>query len=94
MRSLKNFLRSKDLFGHLITLNFNLRGQHHKTTIGGFVSICIKLFIYVYVILNFMTLFTYGNNKDRLLGGFVPLEQLGIVDYLDTNVNVFYVLRS
>ena len=24
-------IRNKDMFGHLITLNFNRRGQHHKT---------------------------------------------------------------
>ena len=77
MPSVKNFLRSKDLFGHLITLNFNLRGQYHRTTIGGMVSICIKAFIYVYVILNFVTLFTYRENKDSLLKSYVPLEALG-----------------
>jgi hypothetical protein len=63
-------LREKDMFGYLITLNFNRRGQYHKTQIGGIVSMCIKIFINVYIILNFTTLFSYGDNKNGTLVGF------------------------
>jgi hypothetical protein len=63
-------LREKDMFGYLITLNFNRRGQYHKTQIGGIVSMCIKIFINVYIVLNFTTLFSYGDNKNGTLVGF------------------------
>ena len=94
MKKIKNFLRNKDLFGHLITLNFNLRGNHHKTIIGGFFSIAIKAFIHIYVILNFVTLFTYGANTDGLLHGYEPIENLGTITSTEADINTFYVLRN
>ena len=39
----------------------------------------IKFFINIYIILNFVTLFTYGNNKNNTLNGFKPVMELGTV---------------
>ena len=51
-KSIKS-LRSYDMFGHLITMNFNKRGNFHKTLVGAFFSIIIKVGIYIYVALTF-----------------------------------------
>lgn len=92
-KSLKG-MRQKDLFGHLITLNFNKRGQYHRTTVGGFVSLGIKLFINVYIVLNFVTLLTYGNNKNNTLNGFEKVTELGTVTTNTTDTTVYYVMRN
>ena len=50
-------LKGYDMFGHLITLNFNLKGNRHKTMVGAVFSLGIKFSIYVYIILTFRTMF-------------------------------------
>lgn len=40
------------MFGHPVQLNFNKEGTNKNTFIGGFVSICLKISMFVYVILN------------------------------------------
>ena len=60
-------LRSYDMFGHLITMNFNKRGNHHKTLVGAFFSIFIKVMIYVYVGLTFKQLIYKDANKNSTI---------------------------
>ena len=57
-------LRKYDMFGHLIGINFNKRGDRHKTMIGAAFSIIIKICIYLYVLLTFNTMFTHGDNRN------------------------------
>jgi hypothetical protein len=66
MKLLKKF-RQYDMFGHLITMNFNKRGAYHKTMIGAFFSVLIKFCIYVYIALTFRTLLTKGDNKNTTI---------------------------
>ena len=87
-------IREKDMFGYLITLNFNRRGQFHKTQIGGLVSMGIKIFINIYIILNFTTLFTYGDNKNGTLIGFEEVMDQGKVMVNNTELLVYFVLRN
>ena len=61
--SLKS-LKSYDMFGHLITLNFNLKGNRHKTLLGACFSIFIKFFIWVYIFLTFKTMFEKEANSN------------------------------
>ena len=67
MKTLK-LLRQYDMFGHLITMNFNKRGAYHKTLIGAMFSILIKIMIYIYISLTFRTLLTEGDNKNTTIG--------------------------
>ena len=87
-------LREKDMFGYLITLNFNKRGQYHKTQIGGFVSMGIKIFINMYILLNFTTLMTYNDNKNGTLIAFEEVTDQGKVFVNDTGLLVYFVLRN
>ena len=41
-----------DYFGHPIELNFNRKGNSHKTICGGFISLIIKMIVLWYSILN------------------------------------------
>ena len=46
---LKYLLRNQDIFGHPVLLNFNRTGSFHKTSIGGFFSILIKMIYVAYM---------------------------------------------
>lgn len=45
MTGFYNMIRRQDFFGHKITLQFNKRGNKHKTCIGGLCSILFIAFI-------------------------------------------------
>lgn len=77
-------IRNYDMFGHLITMNFNKRGAQHKTQIGGVFSIVIKFAIYVYVILNFKTLLSLGANKNGTITSSQNIKSFGKVNYNET----------
>ena len=62
MDCLDNFLKRHDMFGHPVGVNFKKQGDHHKTTLGGFVSVFVKMVLGVYVILMFRRLFTNGDD--------------------------------
>ena len=87
-------VRSKDMFGHLITLNFNKRGQHHKTQIGGLFSIIIKLFINIYVLLNFNTMFMRNANVNSSISSMESFEKFGKVNVNETDHFVIYNKRN
>jgi hypothetical protein len=73
------FLRQYDMFGHLITMNFNKKGNRHKTQIGAFFSILIKLFIYLYIGLTFKSLLFMDANTTGTTRSVEPIEEFGTV---------------
>ena len=46
-------LRNRDIFGHPIKLNFDKKGDSHKTVIGGFFSMLVQAFFLWYIIFHF-----------------------------------------
>ena len=52
-KKFSTFITNKDLFGHIIQLNFNQKGSSHKTVIGGFLSILICAFMSFIIWINF-----------------------------------------
>tara|TARA_B110000285_G_C15064504_1_gene584341 strand:- start:1138 stop:1374 length:237 start_codon:yes stop_codon:yes gene_type:complete len=65
-------LKQHDLFGHVIQMNFNKKGPQHKTTFGGIVSITIKIFIRVYVILTLKSLLFLEENTNTTVESLEP----------------------
>ena len=61
--AMSNAVKSQDLFGHPIRLNFNQRGSRHKTVVGGFLSIFIRIALVAYVVVVIHRMFSYGDNK-------------------------------
>jgi hypothetical protein len=74
------------MFGHSISMNFNKRGASHKTHIGGFFSIFIKVLIRAYVLLNFKTMFWYEANKNKSYSELKKINELGQVNYNQTDL--------
>ena len=68
MKKYINRVKSTDMFGHTIHLNFNKNGDTHKTFIGGLFSILIKvaLAFYVYTLFKRMFLNEADSNYTRI----------------------------
>ena len=63
MKKFKSFVRSKDMFGHTINLNFNKQGYTHQTFVGGFFSFIIKIAMGTYIFMNFKKLLFYEDDS-------------------------------
>ena len=57
-------VREQDMFGHIINLNFDRRGDSHKTLCGGFFSITLKAFLLFYFYLMMIKLVLKGNDTN------------------------------
>ena len=94
-KSFQNALRQQDIFGHPISLNFNRKGDHHKTLVGGFISIWIKILYFSYMIFLLSQLFLYEDDKTFRIEyqkeiGFRSWNETGIalihdIQYYDQN---------
>ena len=86
------------MFGHPIELNFDKKGTTHNTFLGGFLSIFIRLGLFVYVVVIFMKMFTYGNNMERSSTFTLAIdasEQQSVsnIKYGEMNSHMFLVFR-
>ena len=62
MRSFNSVIKSQDIFGHPITLNFNRQGDTFKTLLGGYVSIMIKILVLLFILMKSIILFQLKDN--------------------------------
>ena len=62
---LLKFIKSQDLFGHEVSLNFNKKGSSHNTIIGGAVSVLVKAFMAFYTVLLVKTMVLYQKNNNQ-----------------------------
>ena len=88
-----NFVKSYDMFGHVVNLNFDKQGPSHKTVFGGSISLFIKIVIYIYVIFNFKKLIFGEADKNSTLISLENLKDMGLVNYNTTSHQAIYVLR-
>ena len=62
-RKTDNFIKSHDLFGHPLEINFNNNGSVHNTTFGGSVSLLtVKLLMVIYIYILIKKLVSYGDD--------------------------------
>jgi hypothetical protein len=94
MVNIKSTIRSQDMFGHVIALNFNKQGESHTTLIGGFFSIWIKLAFTVYCYMQFEKLLTNGDPSLVTTKLPLNLEEHGKVNMYETNYHSFIVLKK
>lgn len=76
-RSLKRSeeaVRDFDIFGHVINLNFDQRGDSHKTLCGGCGSITLKTFLTFYIYLNITKLIFKENDTNLSTQGLLDLD--------------------
>ena len=88
----KKFIKSQDMFGHVVNLNFNKNGTEHTTFIGGFISGMVKIVIGFYVFLLFRRTIFYLDNNISSVPTVVDLvhDDKGVTLYNETNLLIFH----
>ena len=81
-----NYIRLLDIFGYPVGLNFEKKGETHKTFIGGIASILVNMSILIYTFLMVKKLiFLEG---DTILQDIERFE-FEETNYKDTNLTLF-----
>ena len=56
MKKMKNFVKDQDIFGEEVSLNFDGKGNTHKTSFGGILTIIFYLFVLVVNVNGFVSI--------------------------------------
>lgn len=88
----KDCVTEMDMFGHRFDLNFNKRGEEHKTFITGFASMIIRTFIAIYVFLVFKRMINKEGDNNTTFVKPVDLNEYGNIDYLTSGMKIFHVI--
>jgi len=57
------FVKSRDMFGHRVTLNFNSKGNSHTTLFGGVMSIVVQFTMLMYFLYLLKHLFLFERDN-------------------------------
>ena len=79
-------IKSHDLFGHSVHLQFNQKGNTHNTVIGGIFSVFIKLVVLLYTAILFKKLIEMEGDTN---GSFIEpqnFEEVGELKMNETDV--------
>ena len=90
----EEIIRDHDMFGHVINLNFDQRGDSHRTLCGGFGSLTLKGFLAFYFYLNITKLIWKENDTNITSVGLMDLETFGTVDYDKMHMKFFHSIRK
>ena len=88
------WVKSHDMFGHEIKLNFNRNGDSHTTILGGLVSLLVKTVMTIYIYMNIMKLVSFEDAAVETKIKNLDLVELGEVSYHDAKSTVFWVMRK
>ena len=91
---LQEVIRDQDMFGHVISLNFNKKGETHTTVIGGFFSFLIKIAFTVYCWMCVDKLVNYGDNNLDTTKLKIDIVEFGPVDLSKTNYYSFNAFKK
>ena len=94
MKKFNDRLRSNDMFGHVIQLNFNKEGDSHQTSIGGFFSIFIRAAMTMYVFMNFKKMWKNEDDSTFTEVNTLDLNEFGEMKFDETNMFMFHVIRK
>ena len=90
---IKEKIEEQDMFGHVVNLNFDRKGNSHNTWIGGIFSILIKLFMVVFISLKFKRLIYRDGPNVAVAGLLVKVDLMGEVAWNETNLVSFFVMK-
>lgn len=90
----KDTITNCDMFGHRFDLNFNRRGEEHKTWITGFVSIFIKGLIFLYVFIVFKRMLNSEADNNLTYVRPINLNEYGSIDYFSAGMKIFHVISK
>mmetsp|Transcript_41069 Transcript_41069/g.62447 ORF Transcript_41069/g.62447 Transcript_41069/m.62447 type:complete len:103 (-) Transcript_41069:1838-2146(-) len=87
--SIKHF----DMFGYTIALNFNQKGESHKTILGGIVSLIVHTIIFIYIYIHLKKMILKEDNKNYTEASVVNLAEEGEVPLINTHTLTYSVIR-
>ena len=90
MKSLKNFIKKRDFFGHPIQLNFNKKGNTHNTFLGGFLSLFVQAGLIIYFVIHVDKLVNKLDDKLNRTTSIVDLNDGEEVALNQTSFNVMW----
>ena len=94
-KQLHRFVKGMDLFGQPVSFHFNGKGDRSNTIVGGFCSVLIKLFIFVYLLTRFKMLAEKQNNLITETIEPADFESLGEINMVsDSGILPFFVLAD
>lgn len=93
-KAIKQGIKKYDMFGHVITMNFNEQGNSHQTVLGGAMSILIKSALAIYVYLNLIKLIYNKGDETSSMGGLLNPETIDPIRYNETDLRLFYAIRK
>ena len=94
MKKLGKCMSEYDMFGHVITLNFNKEGDSHKTPIGGFFSFFIKAAMTIYVFMNLKKMFLNEDDNNTTEYNIEDIEKMDPLPMKTTDFKMFHILRK
>ena len=89
MHRISNIIKTFDIFGRPLHLNFNKQWNTHDTSLGGISTGIMIVFTLIYtgVLINIMI--NYSQNTTRTLQNELYLADLGLIQLNETNVLFF-----
>ena len=73
---IKELVKSQDMFGHTIHMNFNKQGPTHQTMLGAAVSVVIKVALLVFTAVRISKLATYGDDTYSSINGLMDVDSI------------------
>jgi hypothetical protein len=91
---IKKVIKSFDMFGHPITLNFNRQGDNFFTTPGGIVSLLTNLILGFYIYIIFRKMYerkgdAIGSTRDLTI-----FEEIGDISMQEAEIMPIIMLKS
>jgi hypothetical protein len=96
MKVFKEKLTDQDYFGHVVNMNFDNKGDTHKTLVGGIISCFLKILLGIYIFMLFRKWYLKLNNTQFTEIGLVDLEEADDVPYDPSflNMMLFYSVKK
>ena len=85
-----NYLQQLDLFGHPTILTFSKKGHKHQTSIGGFCSIIIRIFMTIFAGILLRRMITKSDNKNVTFT--LNSDESKEIKFRDTNIKYLIIL--
>ena len=93
MRKISNYIRDQDMFGHTVAVQFDNKGNQHKSHLGGCISILFLSFIFWYIAVLFGKMIAYED--DKLTNAFSQqkfseLGENGVVEMQNKDLAIYF----
>ena len=89
----RNKIKRQDLFGYQVKLNFH--DSSYNSLFGGIISILLKVFVAVYVLINFGFLIFQNNSVNlSVMENYENNNENTNIKYGETKVTIFHIIKK